>query len=373
LHYNYETQKITLLAGSNFPIGVVDQTQFEISEISFNQGDIFIFYSDGVTEARSSQGEFYGTERLQAFVEKQAKLDPQNLVELIKKDVQIFTEKDTFNDDFTLIIININELNTLSHLKPLTAQFNSDLSQLKTVRTFIQRLCYDIPGDSQKISDQLQLAINEAFCNIVNHGYEGKENCPILIKAEYTSTGLIINILDQGKSFDPALVNEPDLTGGSDNGFGLYIIRELADSTQYTPKTSPLTWNHLRIFKSYSPRREKMEIKHRIQDQILIITLDGESLDAKEAPYFKEKVKDLICLQNAHYVIFDLSFLQFIDSSGLGSFLSILRILNSRSGELKLACMTKPIRTVFELICMHKVFEIYHSIDEALLSFNIKG
>ena len=112
-----------------------------------------------------------------------------------------------------------------------------------------------------------------------------------------------------------------------------------------------------------------MNFLHDTRENILIITPEGESLDAAYAPIFKEKVIELVSDKNFNSVIFDLNKLQFIDSSGLGSFLSVLRILNSRGGDLKLSCMNKPIRTMFELVKMHKIFEIFNSTEDAIRSF----
>ena len=102
----------------------------------------------------------------------------------------------------------------------------------------------------------------------------------------------------------------------------------------------------------------------------LIITPERESLDAHDAPEFKEKVIDLIEANSLIRVVFDLHQMQFIDSSGLGSFLSVLRVLHSHGGELKLACMNKPVRTMFELVSMHKIFEIFNTKEDAIRSFS---
>jgi anti-sigma B factor antagonist len=39
------------------------------------------------------------------------------------------------------------------------------------------------------------------------------------------------------------------------------------------------------------------------------------------------------------------------------------------NGQLKLCCMAKPVRSIFELVRMHKIFEIHITEEEALRSF----
>lgn len=112
-----------------------------------------------------------------------------------------------------------------------------------------------------------------------------------------------------------------------------------------------------------------MEFSHHVQDNILIITPQGENLDAKNAPIFKEGVLNLVRSTGINKLIFDLSHLQFIDSSGLGTFLSIQRSLNTQGGTLKLAHLNKSIRTMFEIVSMHRIFDIFPNIEEAVKSF----
>lgn len=113
-----------------------------------------------------------------------------------------------------------------------------------------------------------------------------------------------------------------------------------------------------------------MKFAHETHNNILIVIPEGDSLDAKEVPEFKELLMELIDKKTLQGVVIDLQHLRFIDSSGLGSFLSALRYLHSTGGDLKLSHMNKPIRTMFELIRMHKIFEIFNTTEEALRSFS---
>lgn len=112
-----------------------------------------------------------------------------------------------------------------------------------------------------------------------------------------------------------------------------------------------------------------MELVYAKQDGVYIVLIGKEILDAKDAPEFKQKVLDLIAKEDCRKAVIDLSKLKFIDSSGLGSILGISRSLQHRGGSLKLACMSQTVRGMFELVSMHKIFEIYKSVDEAVKSF----
>ncbi len=103
---------------------------------------------------------------------------------------------------------------------------------------------------------------------------------------------------------------------------------------------------------------------------VTVVVLPGEQLDASNAKEFKRDMAPL--LEPCRRVIFDLVQLRFVDSSGLGAILSSLRQLNANGGDLKLCGMSKPVRALFELVRMHKIFEIHETRDDALRAFQAK-
>lgn len=100
---------------------------------------------------------------------------------------------------------------------------------------------------------------------------------------------------------------------------------------------------------------------------VAVIQIPGESLDASNTKEMKAELLSLIA--SSKKMVFDLSDLKFVDSSGLGAILSCLRQMNSTGGVLKLCGMTKSVRALFELVRMHKIFDIYNTKDEAVRSF----
>ncbi len=100
---------------------------------------------------------------------------------------------------------------------------------------------------------------------------------------------------------------------------------------------------------------------------IAIITLPGDKLDAANVAEFK---RDITSILQAHSkVVFDMSQLKFIDSSGLGAILSCLRQLNAGGGDLKLYGLSKSVRALFELVRMHRIFDICGTREDAISAF----
>jgi anti-sigma B factor antagonist len=112
-----------------------------------------------------------------------------------------------------------------------------------------------------------------------------------------------------------------------------------------------------------------MEITVDKIGDVAVAVIPVEELDASNAGDFK---RDMTPLLEAHTkLVIDLGRLRFVDSSGLGAFISCLRKLNGKGGDLKLCGMSKQVRAVFELVRMHRIFEIFGTREEAARAFPI--
>lgn len=110
-----------------------------------------------------------------------------------------------------------------------------------------------------------------------------------------------------------------------------------------------------------------MKINLESLNNITVVSLAGDVLDASVVGDFKSEMTPI--LKTKGHVIFDMENVQFVDSSGVGAILSCLRTLNAEGGDLKICSLSRPVRALFELVRMHKIFEIYDSRDAAVASF----
>jgi anti-sigma B factor antagonist len=100
---------------------------------------------------------------------------------------------------------------------------------------------------------------------------------------------------------------------------------------------------------------------------VTVVVMPMEELDASNSEEFKHEVAPF--LEDTTHLVFDLGRLRFVDSSGLGAFISCLRKVNAKGGDVKLCGMSKQVRAVFELVRMHKIFDIYGTKEEATQAF----
>jgi anti-sigma B factor antagonist len=100
---------------------------------------------------------------------------------------------------------------------------------------------------------------------------------------------------------------------------------------------------------------------------VTVVTINEEQLDAGNADDFRQDIAPV--LKECRKLVLDLTRVRFVDSRGCGAILSCLKQLSTNAGDLKLCGVSKYVRTVFDLIRLHKICEIVESQDEAVRAF----
>ncbi len=98
------------------------------------------------------------------------------------------------------------------------------------------------------------------------------------------------------------------------------------------------------------------------------ISVHEERLDAHNSDELKTEMNRLFA-EGVKDLIVDLKEVRFIDSSGLGVLVSGFKNASTRQGTLKLSGLQTQVRSMFELTRLHRVFDIFHTVDDALESF----
>lgn len=88
------------------PLGLFSGA-FSEEKIKFEKGDIFILYTDGVTEAMDPKEEMFGQERLVELVKNNANLNAREMAGLIQNEVDKFEGKKKRHDDITVIAVKV--------------------------------------------------------------------------------------------------------------------------------------------------------------------------------------------------------------------------------------------------------------------------
>lgn len=86
---------------------------------------------------------------------------------------------------------------------------------------------------------QMALAVDEALCNVIRHGYERREDGKIWLslwpieEPGQPTTGIKIVIEDEAKQVDPEKIKSRDLEDIRPGGLGVHIIKQIMDHSYF--------------------------------------------------------------------------------------------------------------------------------------------
>lgn len=116
-----------------------------------------------------------------------------------------------------------------------------------------------------------------------------------------------------------------------------------------------------------------MELRRRQVGAVQVFSFPVEiDLEGDASAAFKDVVRRLVDT-GARHVVMDLERVGFVDSSGLGALISLLKAVRGAGGDLKLASLSGPVRTVLEVTRLVRVFETHETADGAARSFEPGG
>ena len=109
------------------------------------------------------------------------------------------------------------------------------------------------------------------------------------------------------------------------------------------------------------------EILEKNIGEIKELKVIGE-LDALVAPKLKEKITKLVEADTVKFII-DFEEVTHINSLAMGILRGKLKVVKEMGGDIKLIKLNEHIKTIFEMIGLDEIFEIYETEEEAVASF----
>lgn len=109
-----------------------------------------------------------------------------------------------------------------------------------------------------------------------------------------------------------------------------------------------------------------MAVSFQTKDGVGMVTVSGPLTSAGVDSFREQFLGWWQGLPAVRNVVVDLAGVDFLDSSGLGTLVALLKRVSERGGDLKVAGLQKKVRMVFEITRAYKVFDIFDNASEAL-------
>ena len=126
----------------------------------------------------------------------------------------------------------------------------SSTENLALIREFVAAVGVQA-GFSSKELGQLELAVDEACANVIEHAYGPEVTKEVCIRATLDEDSVQIEVVDTGKGFDPSQVSQQNLdqmvAERRSGGLGMRLMKTLMDEVHYL--VIPGQKNELRMIK----------------------------------------------------------------------------------------------------------------------------
>ncbi len=93
------------LESTCLPLGIIEEQTYESEQTTLAVGEVFVGFSDGVTEAMNVAGEMFSEERLTGVLLEHAHLDASDLVDIIVQQVDAHAMGAPQSDDITILVV----------------------------------------------------------------------------------------------------------------------------------------------------------------------------------------------------------------------------------------------------------------------------
>lgn len=108
LHYRRKLDSVEEITLEAPPLGTRLEAKYQEREVSFEEGDVFLLYTDGLIEALDQRGELYGDQRLLRRFQRVADgKDARSIREALLSDVWTFKGDAEQFDDITVVVVRV--------------------------------------------------------------------------------------------------------------------------------------------------------------------------------------------------------------------------------------------------------------------------
>jgi len=104
LLYQKKEGKVVSFEQPGHLLGAMTGRDYDEARIPISSGDIFFSYTDGLTDRRTAEGEFYSTDRIARIIEEDDGGNLELLYDKVYTDVTAFKATDEFKDDIAFIL-----------------------------------------------------------------------------------------------------------------------------------------------------------------------------------------------------------------------------------------------------------------------------
>jgi sigma-B regulation protein RsbU (phosphoserine phosphatase) len=218
---------VEFLEGEGFPVGLMEDGEYQEKTVKLERGDRVLLYTDGLTGALNSKGEVLGRKRLVELVRTHVREDIESFLDTLADEIMLFTGDAPQPDDVAVMVLELEDL------FDLTMTVGTDVRQIRYVINSVLETLRGFEGLKDPVT--LRLCLEELLHNAMEHGNRCDLSKKVYITVKAEPRKVVIRVRDEGEGFDVngVMATENDPTILSERGRGLTIVKHYASELRF--------------------------------------------------------------------------------------------------------------------------------------------
>lgn len=210
----------------NVVLGALENFPYKSETRAFLPGERLVLYSDGITEAETTDHGQYGNERMCRFCQDHAGSPAGDFVSDLFASVETFAGAAEQFDDQTVLVLDFNASSSLTvETKP---------ENMTQIAAFVEENLLR-SGCPPSVLPKMMVATDEIAGNVIS--YSGSPDIRLDFACEGRPAILRLSFIDHGKPWNPLEHADPDTTLAAEDrpigGLGIMIVKKLATHVDY--------------------------------------------------------------------------------------------------------------------------------------------
>ncbi len=233
----YSENGVTPLSPQGLPLGALLDSEYVDEEVQLKEGDVVVFFTDGIIDAKNALGNRFGVDGVQRIIANHRHLSAKGISDQLYNGVLQFMGTVAQPDDITLVTVKVDSDYSPSDddlpNRTKTIRVTSAKKHIKKIRQEVASIAKELGFPDDDIFN-IKLAINEAHANVIEHAYAGSDAGEILFQFLLFDDRLEIVIKDFGAGMGQrSIKGEDHLDELEGSGLGVFLIKTVMDRVRY--------------------------------------------------------------------------------------------------------------------------------------------
>ena len=221
-------------------VGAREGLAYKENRVRVGKDDIILMYTDGVTEARNPEKEFFEEQRLQDLLSVHEFESAEAVVEATVSAVKQFEDGADQFDDITVLALRFLRQPAADEIPLLDMTLKNQLTEIDRFKENFNSFSEEnkIPTPIRR---EFNMVFDELLNNIISYAYQDDEEHEIEVRVEAAGERLVVSIADDGIPFNPFDAAKPDtglaLEERTLGGLGIHLVLKVMDKVAYQRRT----------------------------------------------------------------------------------------------------------------------------------------